>query len=652
MFVTAGRDAGTIDRATSESTEVWIAARLAQGARLGSCRWPLRATLDARAGDGFPCEGGEIRNTFSIQNLTKFSGSMIKQSVRRRIVSIAVGLIVLMVATSVLSMVMVGKVGHLLDELTVRYIPANAHLTRINILSLERALALRRMVIAKMEEPPDEEGYQARKQLYDAKDAQVDSEAQAARKLINAIIEDTSTPSDNVALARIEGRIDSLMSDSRRYLKQESAELLKNLEARDFATVRRGLIRVDALRDELDEKIDAVRTDMLTVSSGAVATIRSEQIKAVVISVVATLLAAIVGLIFANLVSGGIIRSVRQLLEGTRAVEAGRLDQSIDVTAADEIGQLAGAFNRMVVQLCDNQRIRETFGKYIDPRVVEGLIDRPALTAAEGQRRVMTVLFCDLKGFTSLSEGLTPQGLVKVMNRYLSIMSEPIRSNRGIIDKYIGDGIMAYWGPPFVDEADHARFACLTALEMIERIATLRMEVPDLLGVRGTPMEKCDLRIGIATGEALVGSIGSELMMSYTLMGDVVNFASRLEGANKRYGTRNLISERTAAAASRAVEVREIDSVVVEGQTRSETIFEVMGSSGKLTSQQLSLRDNYLKGLAAYRERRWDDAIEAFDVALEAVTDDGPAVAMIDRIKGLRANPPPQDWDGSWHIDK
>ena len=241
---------------------------------------------------------------------------------------------------------------------------------------------------------------------------------------------------------------------------------------------------------------------------------------------------------------------------------------------------------------------------------MEGLIDRPALTAAEGQRRVMTVLFCDLKGFTSLSEGLTPQGLVKVMNRYLSIMSEPIRSNRGIIDKYIGDGIMAYWGPPFVDEADHARFACLTALEMIERIATLRMEVPDLLGVRGTPMEKCDLRIGIATGEALVGSIGSELMMSYTLMGDVVNFASRLEGANKRYGTRNLISERTAAAASRAVEVREIDSVVVEGQTRSETIFEVMGSSGKLTSQQLSLRDNYLKGLAAYRERRWDDAIE------------------------------------------
>ena len=164
--------------------------------------------------------GKNISNTLTLQNLKKFSGSMIKRSIRRRIVAIAVGLIVLMVATSVLSMVMVGRVGHLLDELTTRYAPANAHLTRVNILSLERALALRRMVIAKIEDPPDEIGYQARKQLYDAKDAEVDSEAQAARKLINAIIEDTSTPSDNAALARIESRIDSLMSEFRRHLKR------------------------------------------------------------------------------------------------------------------------------------------------------------------------------------------------------------------------------------------------------------------------------------------------------------------------------------------------------------------------------------------------------------------------------------------------
>ena len=577
---------------------------------------------------------------------------MIKRSIRRRIVAIAVGLIVLMVATSVLSMVMVGRVGHLLDELTARYIPANVHLTRANILSLERALALRRMVIAKMQEPPDETGYKFQKQLYDAKDAEVESEAQAARKLINAIIDDTSTPSDNAALARIDSRIDSLMSESRQHLEQESEDLLSELDAREFSAVRRSLARVDLLRDQVSEKIDAVRTEMLKVSYRAIATIRSEQTQAVLISAIVTLLAAIVGLIFANLVSGGIIRSVRQLLEGTRAVEAGQLDQSIEVTTGDEIGQLAAAFNRMVVQLRDNQRVRETFGKYIDPRVVEGLIDRPTLTAAEGQRRVMTVLFCDLKGFTSLSEGMTPQGLVKVMNRYLSIMSEPIRTNRGIIDKYIGDGIMAYWGPPFVDEADHARFACLAAMEMIERIATLRQEIPELLGVRGTPMEKCDSRIGVATGEALVGSIGSDVMMSYTVMGDVVNLASRLEGVNKTYGTRNLVSERTIAAAGAALEVREIDRVVVAGHTHSEIIFEILGRKGELTPQQFISRDKYLEGLAAYREQRWDEALRALNESLGAIPDDGPSMALFKRVESLKANPPSRDWDGAWHIDK
>lgn len=533
-----------------------------------------------------------------------------------------------MTATSILSMVMVGRVGHLLDELSARYTPANTYLTQINILSIERALALRRMVIAKMEDPPDVIGYRVERQLYDAKDVEVDGEAQAARKLINAIIDDPSTPSDNAALGRIDSRIDSLISESRRHLKQASGELLSELDAQDFASARRTLAQTDALRDELDDKIAAIRNEMLTVSLGAIATVRSEQTQAVMTSAIVTLLAAVVGLIFANLVSGGIVRSVRQLLEGTRAVGAGRLDQSINVTTGDEIGQLAAAFNRMVAQLRDNLHVRETFGKYVDPRVVEGLINHPTLTAAEGQRRTMTVLFCDMKGFTSLSEGMTPQGLVKVMNRYLSIMSEPIRSNRGIIDKYIGDGIMAYWGPPFVSEADHARFACLAALEMIERIVTLRQEIPELLGVRGTPMETCDLRIGVATGEALVGRIGSDVMMSYTVMGDVVNFASRLEGANKLYGTRNLVSERTIAATSGEFEVREIDRVVVAGHSHSEIIYEILGSGGKLTPQQLSSRERYLQGLAAYREKRWEEALRALNASLEATPGDGPSMVL------------------------
>jgi class 3 adenylate cyclase len=252
------------------------------------------------------------------------------------------------------------------------------------------------------------------------------------------------------------------------------------------------------------------------VRADAAVTTRDQR-RTIAVSAVLTGLAAILGLTFSMFVSSGITRPVRRLLEGTRAVEAGKLDGSIDVTTQNEIGQLTAAFNAMVARLRRNERLRETFGRYIDPRVVETLVDHPALAATDGQRRVMTVLFCDMKGFTSLSEGMTPQGLVKVMNHFLTAMSEQVRTHHGVIDKYIGDAVMAYWGPPFTESGEGARLASAAAIGMLERIAALRTELPELLGVRGAG-SACDVRIGIATGEVLVGSIGSEFMMSYTVM--------------------------------------------------------------------------------------------------------------------------------------
>ena len=237
------------------------------------------------------------------------------------------------------------------------------------------------------------------------------------------------------------------------------------------------------------------------------------------------------------------------------------------------------------------------------------------------------------------------------MNRYLSMMSEPIRNHRGIIDKYIGDAIMAYWGAPFVEEADQARFACLAAIDMVERVGALRQELPELLGVRTIPMQ-CDIRIGIATGEALVGSIGSEFMMSYTVMGDTVNLASRLEAANKAYGSHCLVSGATVAAAKdAAIEVREIDRVVVLGQSQPQVIFEIMGRRGELASNAALLRTRYEEGLTAYRAERWDEALAAFNAGLAAVPGDGPSTMLVKRIDDLQKSGPPANWDGSWRLD-
>ena len=563
---------------------------------------------------------------------------------------IAVALIVLMTITAILSMVWVIEVGRSLQELTDSYIPAYGSLARTNIRSLERALALRRMVIEKLQSSSSGDKSAAIRNVIDAKSVKVEREARTARALINGLIEKGETLGDETALARLDSRIDTAMADTRRELNAEIERLLAALDGGDAKATADSLERVDALRDDLNQKLDAVRADMLALVKTDAAKTVQKQRQAMVIAAVLTALAAALGLVFAVLVSGGMTRPVRRLLEGTRAIEAGHLDETLPVTSQDEIGHLTTAFNRMVEQLRHKERIRETFGKYVDPRVVEGLIDRPTL-AVEGQRRVMTVLFCDVKGFTSASEGMTPQGLVKVMNRYFSVMSAPIRDHGGIIDKYIGDAIMAYWGPPFTEDADQARLASLAAIEMLARVASLRSEFPEILGVRSLPIS-FDIRIGIATGEALVGSIGSELMMSYTVMGDTVNLASRLEGANKVYGSRILLSEATVAGAADAIEAREIDRVVLLGQTEPQAVFEIMGRKGELTAAQTELLTHFSEGLVAYRARRWDEALRAFAAALKSVPNDGPSMTFIKRIDSLMKTPPGEDWDGSWRLEQ
>jgi class 3 adenylate cyclase len=576
---------------------------------------------------------------------------MFRTSIKQKIVGIAAGLIVLAVITSLLSMVMSARVGHLLDELTNRYVPAYGNLARVNVRSLERGLALRQMIIAKMQTPPDEAAYAAHLKTFQSIEPEIEKQAQAARDHIVAIIADTATPSDNAALGRLDDRIDTAVNDLHRRLDEQDRLLLQQLDAQDFDGARKTLAQADTLRDEFSRKFDAIRSDMLAQVRYSASTVIRQQNQAIVISAVVTGIAAVLGFVFAMMVGSGITGPVLRLLEGTRQVEAGRLDHSISVTTGDEIGLLSAAFNRMIERLRQNQRIRETFGRYVDPRIAEGLLDQTALAAAEGQRRVMTVMFCDMKGFTALSEGVTPQGLVKIMNLYLSTMSEPIHAHRGVIDKYIGDAIMAYWGAPFIGDAEQERLACLAALDMIGRVAKLRKDLPELLGVRAIPSD-CDIRIGVATGEALVGSIGSEYMMSFTVMGDNVNLASRLEGANKIYGTHCLISEATANACDDAIELREIDRVVVIGQTHGETVYEVMGRKGELASAQIEARSRYAEGLAAYRARHWDEAANAFAAARAASPDDGPALALLERIHGFKAHPPADGWDGAWHLER
>jgi len=571
-------------------------------------------------------------------------------SIKRKILGIALALILLMAVTSVLSMVLVRRVGDHFAELSSSYIPAYGDLARANIRSLERALALRRMVIAQMQSPNDSAKFEALRDTLNAKGRAVEQEIGSARVLIGGLLQKGDTFGDEAALVRIDSRLDDLLTGSRRYLNEEIDRLLSALETKDARAASQSLERADEFRDDLNRSLDSIRSDMLALVQADGQTMARAQHQVMMIAAALTLFAAALGVVFSILVSNGVTVPVRRLLEGTRAVEAGQLDEVIAVTTRDEIGYLTAAFNRMVEQLRLKKRILDTFGKYIDPRVVKDLIDAPML-AAEGHRRVMTVLFCDIAGFTTTSERMTPQGLVKILNQYFSTMSAPIRDNDGIIDKYIGDAIMAYWGPPFNKDIEQTRLASLAAIDMIDRLESLRAFFPEILGIRSAPIS-FDLRIGVATGEALVGSIGSEQMMNYTVVGDTANFAARLESANKIYGSRILVSEATALGAADFVEAREIDLVAMAGQTEPERIYEIIGRKGELTVEQRELRARFAEGLAAYRARSWEEARRAFSKALAIVSHDGPSLAFIARIDALAAVPPATDWDGSWRLDQ
>src|SRR5438270_5526337 len=563
-----------------------------------------------------------------------------------KIFGIAVGLLILMSVVALLSMRMTRTVDDQLVIIDHNYFPAYVALAQANIRSVEESAYVRRLLLATAEWSDNTAKVDDLRQRIANAGKASDEEIAAARQHINEQIADPLDFDDNIALARLDVRIEGLQEERQRY-EAVLGKLLAAAEADNKVLTTELLAELDDWRDDFDRKIDAARSEMRRLAGAAIVVTRAYQRHVVQIGLALLAIAALLGIIVAAAVTLGLVRPVRRLLAGTVAVEGGALDTVVPITSRDEIGRLTQSFNSMVGELRVKAQIRETFGKYVDPRIVAGLIDRPELTDPKGSRREMTILFCDMKGFTSFSEGMTPAGLVNVLNRYLSVISDPVRNNHGIIDKYIGDAVMAYWGPPFTGAEEQARLACLAALEQLAALPAFQAELPDLMGVRrGVP--EVAIRVGIATGEVVVGNIGSEQTRSYTVIGDTVNFASRLEGAGKAYGTRVLISEATQRLAAESVETREIDTVLVVGKSEPERIFEMLGRKGEVAAERLELRDAFEAALVAYRRQAWEEAEAGFGKCLALDPEDGPSRVFISRIAHFRAQPPGADWTGAW----
>jgi len=295
------------------------------------------------------------------------------------------------------------------------------------------------------------------------------------------------------------------------------------------------------------------------------------------------------------------------------------------------------ALYRVLIEEQEKRKVRGRFQQYVPPEVIRRLLDDPE--RVRPRKSEITILFSDIRGFTSISESLDAQELADLLNGYLTEMTRIVFRYQGTLDKYIGDAVMGFWGAPY-EEPDHATRACNAALSMLARLAELQKD----WRAQGQPV--LDIGIGLNTGVASVGNMGSSMRLAYTAMGDAVNLASRLEGLNKEYGTRIIISESTQKALhSPRTLVRELDLIRVKGKLLPVTIYEVLDAEA-LGNEGKVLVELFARGHEAYKQRDWRAAGQAFEQALDRWPDDGPARIFLRRCEEYLAEEPEADWDG------
>jgi adenylate cyclase len=312
-------------------------------------------------------------------------------------------------------------------------------------------------------------------------------------------------------------------------------------------------------------------------------------------------------------------------------------------------------FTSFVREQAQRRQIRSAFGQYLSPALIEQLAQSPEKLVLGGEEREMTIMFSDVRGFTTISESYKndPQGLTTLMNRFLTPLTNAILDRKGTIDKYMGDAIMAFWNAP-VDDSEHQLHACEAALDMLERIAVLNRQREIEAKDSGQAFIPINIGVGLNTGACVVGNMGSDLRFDYSVLGDSVNLASRLEGQSKEYGFPIIVGSKTALAVKDKFAILELDFIMVKGKREPEVIYAIAGRDDTAHSGRFQrLRNLTIEMLACYRSRDWDGALGAIERGRRS--DEAGALELLynlyeARIHGYQKNPPPADWSGAFAL--
>jgi adenylate cyclase len=570
-------------------------------------------------------------------------------TLRRKIVALTLGLLLLFAMTAAASLLLQNRISEHFSAVVDDYLPLDAVVATVDVFTDRYELDLRRLEADLREAGTNTEAIARQGEAQRVREAgMLTTTFQKTEAQLDQIVEDPRASVERrLAMADIRGRfgymkraLPNFIEVGRRMSEALGAGRTEEAEhvAADFAPYR----------DLFGQDLTAVRDQLAALTAGAAGDAYRLNRELIILEVLMLGLTSLIGLGLSLIVSNRMMTGLQRLIEGTRRIQDGQAYELLPVTSKDEIGKLTIAFNRMVEDLRAKDQIKETFGKFVDPRIVANLID-PAGSKDLAERQVATVFFSDIKEFSGLGERLTATTLVKLLNTYFSEMTALIHARNGIIDKFVGDGLMAFWTAPFSRGDSHASDACLAALAQQDAVAKLREHLSEVLGLR-RDLPDFSVRMGLATGDLVVGTIGAPNARSFTVIGDTVNLASRLEGANNSYGTSILVDEGTFQLAQNDVEGREIDFLTVLGKVEPVRVYEIMAPAGALSPVQQELRDLYAEGVAAYRARDWERSEQHFAQCLAVAPNDGPASVFRRRIEGLSSQTLPADWNGVWQL--
>ena len=569
-------------------------------------------------------------------------------TVRIKILALSIGLLLIFAVVLMGSVAMQRRTSHQVAAIIDFHLPLAAVIADLDVATDEYELVAMRILAA-----PDvtAEAVEVTRRGLATNKERIATDFQRADVLIRQALTDPRTdPADRLVLASVQRSLVFLKRLQAPYFAL-GEELMRALDAGRTKEARAIVPRFKPFEQAWGPDMGALREELAGLTKTSTEFTYAQETRVLRLNFVLFAIAVVLGIGVSAVAARRLVRTLWRLVEGAKAIEAGDLTITLPVTSRDEIGQLSQAFNSMAGQLRSNERIKDTFGKYVDPRVVAQLIDTSKENTDHAERRIATVLFSDLKGFTSISEQLTATAMVGLLNRYFTVVAEQIRAHNGIVEKYIGDAIVAFWTPPFAPGDSHAASACLAALAHRDAVIALRPELPHILGLRRNVPDLI-VRMGLATGEVVVGTVGAPTAKTFAAIGDTTNLASRLEGVNKVYGTTVIVAEETHRLAQDVIEARELDSVIVVGKSEPVRIFELLGPAGAVESGMLELKDLYVKGLDAYRRQDWDTAQQRFQDCLGLHPDDGPARVLLERIAVFRSVAPAPDWNGVWRLSE